>query len=244
MGQGSSGPGSTTPPTDLLSGSVESVPDSLTATLTRAELGEHFGGLDPGRVTLIAVDLDNFKMFNEVAGRTRGDEALQEVARRLIETAASRAVVARVGGDEFFVLSDTLTVDEARTMASSIEGRVASTPILQAEPPYVPSREEWQGVPWYCHFYGPTDDQTYVLGCGDWAPPPVFPLPLADTPPRPPWLRISGIYLAVSVVVIASGQPVLTLDSIWREADEQMGQVRQARSQNRLENWRARSGDS
>lgn len=195
-------------------------------------------------VTVVAVNIENFKMLNSVAGRSRGDKALKEVTRRIVGVAGARAAVARVGGDEFLVVSDRLKVDEAHAMASAIEQSVRSTPVLQADPPYAPSREEWVGVPWYCHFYGPTDDHTYVLGCGDWAPPPVYPLPLADKPPLPPSLRISGIYVSLTVAVAVAGEGATTFESIWQAADEQLGRARKSKRQNRLENWRARSNQS
>ena len=52
----------------------------------------------------ICVDLDHFKEINDVYGHIAGDEFLREVARRLRD-AAEDAFVARIGGDEFVILT-------------------------------------------------------------------------------------------------------------------------------------------
>ena len=53
---------------------------------------------------LLSVDLDDFKEANDVFGHVVGDELLCAVARRL-ERAVGKEFIARVGGDEFIVLS-------------------------------------------------------------------------------------------------------------------------------------------
>ncbi len=55
---------------------------------------------------LVLVDLDDFKVVNDEFGHPAGDAVLVEVARRLTRFFGSQAVAARVGGDEFAVLSD------------------------------------------------------------------------------------------------------------------------------------------
>ena len=52
----------------------------------------------------LTLDLDAFKTVNDVLGHGTGDRLLQAAALRLREVAPARAVVARVGGDEFAVL--------------------------------------------------------------------------------------------------------------------------------------------
>jgi diguanylate cyclase (GGDEF)-like protein len=53
---------------------------------------------------LLSVDLDDFKEANDVFGHVIGDELLCAIARRM-ETAVGENFIARVGGDEFIVLS-------------------------------------------------------------------------------------------------------------------------------------------
>ena len=55
---------------------------------------------------VINIDLDNFKTINDVFGHAIGDELLREAARRM-EMVCQGAFLARVGGDEFAVVTPT-----------------------------------------------------------------------------------------------------------------------------------------
>ncbi|MBJ7458657.1 MAG: GGDEF domain-containing protein [Thermoleophilaceae bacterium] len=58
-----------------------------------------------GVTGLLLIDLDNFKSANSMHGHIGGDHALRMVAHQLMRVAPKDAVVARVGGDEFAVLT-------------------------------------------------------------------------------------------------------------------------------------------
>jgi len=53
---------------------------------------------------VLSIDLDRFKTVNDVFGHPAGDALLREVARRL-EAACQGAFLARIGGDEFIVIT-------------------------------------------------------------------------------------------------------------------------------------------
>jgi diguanylate cyclase len=71
--------------------------------------------------TLIAVDLDGFKDVNDVRGHRAGDAVLKTLARRFEAIMREADTVARVGGDEFVVLSNGTGGDER---AGALVGRL------------------------------------------------------------------------------------------------------------------------
>lgn len=52
---------------------------------------------------VMAVDIDNFKIINDVYGHEAGDEALCQFTRDMKETFGQSAVITRNGGDEFII---------------------------------------------------------------------------------------------------------------------------------------------
>ena len=73
-----------------------------------------------GAVSLLLIDVDNFKAINDTHGHHRGDEVLRAVAGALEEAARAEDVPARIGGDEFAVALPHTGVNGAVEMASRV----------------------------------------------------------------------------------------------------------------------------
>jgi diguanylate cyclase (GGDEF)-like protein/PAS domain S-box-containing protein len=69
---------------------------------------------------LLFIDLDNFKTLNDTLGHDKGDQLLQQVARRL-EARAPRGsdTVARHGGDEFVIVLEDLSAHQEEAAAQA-----------------------------------------------------------------------------------------------------------------------------
>ncbi|MBV8646772.1 GGDEF domain-containing protein [Paludibacterium sp.] len=88
----------------------DAIHDALTqltnrrAFLQNFEAAIHRSQRNQTRLGLAFIDLDGFKMVNDIYGHGAGDLLLVAVAQRLSETVRKGDLVARVGGDEFVVL--------------------------------------------------------------------------------------------------------------------------------------------
>ncbi len=84
--------------------------DPLTGLSNRALFNDRLGHAlalhrrDHRCVSVLLIDLDNFKLVNDTLGHTVGDELLVQVSRRLRDAVRSGDTVARLGGDEFAIL--------------------------------------------------------------------------------------------------------------------------------------------
>lgn len=76
---------------------------------------------EQGRLSVLYVDLDRFKHINDTCGHAVGDLLLQEVARRLVQCVRETDTVARIGGDEFVVLLESVQLcEQAEGVAEKI----------------------------------------------------------------------------------------------------------------------------
>ncbi|GAB2999789.1 GGDEF domain-containing protein [Mycobacterium bourgelatii] len=77
--------------------------DALTQLLDRSTLG-HQLSLHTGESTIVLIDLDNFKQYNDTHGHAAGDELLVSFADALRWSVRQDDVVFRIGGDEFLLM--------------------------------------------------------------------------------------------------------------------------------------------
>lgn len=74
----------------------------------------------PHPVTLVYVDVDNFKLVNDLFGHKIGDDVLRFIAAELKSQLRITDTVARLGGDEFVLLLPSTRQPEARLVVSKV----------------------------------------------------------------------------------------------------------------------------
>ncbi len=83
--------------------------------------------------SVLMIDVDNFKTYNDTHGHVMGDEVLRALARILGERARRTDMVARYGGEEFVILLPETSREAAQTVAESLLERVANHPFPKGD---------------------------------------------------------------------------------------------------------------
>ncbi|MBT4521844.1 MAG: GGDEF domain-containing protein [Halieaceae bacterium] len=81
-------------------------------------------------ISAIMVDIDHFQQINASFGRNIGDRALVEIAAILDREARGSDVLARVGGEEFFLVLPDTDLNSARTLAERLRLAIGGHPLL------------------------------------------------------------------------------------------------------------------
>src|SRR5436305_5320247 len=77
-------------------------------------------------LSLIILDLDEFKTINDSYGHLCGDFVLKQIASLTRELIRPEQLFARVGGDEFVILAPETSAEGAEALASKLRDKVAS----------------------------------------------------------------------------------------------------------------------
>lgn len=85
------------------------------------------------QLSLMMVDLDNFKLLNDTYGHPSGDEVLRQIARALEGSCRSSDIIGRYGGDEFMVILPETTTDEAGRVALRFIEQLAAEHVVTGE---------------------------------------------------------------------------------------------------------------
>jgi len=105
--------------------------DALTGLRNRHTMEEAFEReinrceKDNSPVSLIMIDVDNFKVFNDQFGHVAGDRALSAVASILKHQFRPRDVLVRFGGDEFAILLPEVSEEFAMSVADRVRQTVS-----------------------------------------------------------------------------------------------------------------------
>ncbi len=107
--------------------------DSLTGVLNRHGIEEAFAagmrGFAKGQPLALAyLDLDRFKLINDLFGHLAGDEVLKQVCDRVREMLADGHDVGRVGGDEFVIVFRNTPIRTATAICRGIVEWIGASP--------------------------------------------------------------------------------------------------------------------
>ena len=97
--------------------------DPLTGLFNRRVMDEHLSRLierrrgADGNLSLLMIDVDHFKMLNDSLGHAAGDELLKSIGQLIRSAIRTDDMAFRCGGDEFVVVLDSCTADDARRLA-------------------------------------------------------------------------------------------------------------------------------
>jgi diguanylate cyclase (GGDEF)-like protein len=96
-------------------------------------LGEEIkrSSLAKSRFTLLMIDIDNFKAFNDTYGHQAGDSMLREISGKFRDISRKIDIIARYGGEEFGIILPMTKKEEALILAERIRKAVEISPGLK-----------------------------------------------------------------------------------------------------------------
>lgn len=114
----------------------EATTDGLTGVSNRKAFDREIAALveeatnNKTTFTLMMIDIDHFKKFNDTYGHQTGDQVLRLVARTLISNIKGRDVVARYGGEEFSVMLPATPLAPGRAVADMLRKSIESKELI------------------------------------------------------------------------------------------------------------------
>ncbi|KXS39485.1 MAG: putative signal protein with GGDEF domain [Halomonadaceae bacterium T82-2] len=114
--------------------------DALTGLANRRQLEDSLNrafdaaSLDDTALTVVFIDLDRFKAFNDRHGHACGDEVLRRFGRLLAELVAQRGgEVGRYGGEEFLLILPGIDSQAAEEVVACFQSWLSRTPMAEVE---------------------------------------------------------------------------------------------------------------
>ncbi|WP_448568109.1 diguanylate cyclase [Thalassotalea ganghwensis] len=94
---------------------------------------ESLSKLSLGGYSLFALDLDKFKQINDTYGHAAGDQVLVDFAKRITQVVRENDSLIRLGGEEFLLVVNQLTEEQANRLALKLLDIIARDPIVYQE---------------------------------------------------------------------------------------------------------------
>ncbi|MBN2453599.1 MAG: sensor domain-containing diguanylate cyclase [Candidatus Omnitrophica bacterium] len=90
---------------------------NLSGELERAKINS-------SNVSVIMIDVDNFKNYNDTLGHLKGDEALKKIAEIMKNSSRKYDIVARYGGEEFAIIMPNTSKQNARLFSERLRSEI------------------------------------------------------------------------------------------------------------------------
>ncbi|WP_343055080.1 EAL domain-containing protein [Azospirillum oleiclasticum] len=132
--------------------------DQLTGLPNRLKLSEHVDQLIRGdrpaggsqSLSLLFLDMDNFKFINDSFGHRAGDDLLVDFGQRILRIAGEGTFVSRLGGDEFVIVVPGTAGTDAMEVARRLEQGLAMPFLVEGQNFFISAsigiaRHPWDG---------------------------------------------------------------------------------------------------
>lgn len=114
-------------------------------------------------LSLLMVDVDNFKAYNDANGHLGGDECLKRIARAVASEMRANDLVARYGGEEFAVILPNQSLKGAAIVAERIRCRVEQLQL----PSTAPTRHVTVSIGAATAIAGPDNNASQLVATAD-----------------------------------------------------------------------------
>lgn len=110
---------------------IKATTDAMTGVENRASFYEKLRlGISNNshntQLSIFIIDMDGLKSINDTYGHRAGDEAIKELAKRLIDSSRSNDIIARLGGDEFgLILSPLSSTNEIHSVIDRFDSEMS-----------------------------------------------------------------------------------------------------------------------
>lgn len=84
----------------------------------------------PEEISIVMIDLDNFKLVNDSFGHAEGDRVLKAMAEAIHASVRKTEIICRYGGDEFCVILPGASIQDAAKFGEKIRSLIANHPDL------------------------------------------------------------------------------------------------------------------
>ena len=124
---------------DLQTLNVEAFTDKLTAIPNRRAFDQRIGELigdyhiEGQLFSLLLIDIDHFKLFNDTHGHATGDRVLKYVASVMKGDIKGNDMLARYGGEEFAVLLPSTNYDGAISVGNSLREKISGIKLVDSK---------------------------------------------------------------------------------------------------------------